>query len=206
MLRGILQQHTFSSRMIPQQHIREFATTRRRITVIRRAAKKAAGTKRAGNYEYGAPPIKSWSIFTGDLVQVTSGKETGKQAKVKRVDRMYGHLYLEGLRVETGVAKRASSLHQPREQKMQFPFLYNHVSLVNPETGKRSAVRWKLLESGERVRYAKDTGTLIPRPVKPVNPRPRQTSPFDTAKEDARRVTYDRHPDYLKVEQTTKPT
>jgi len=189
-----------SSEGFPHQQIRELAT-RRRVTVLRRAAKKAAGTKREGHYEYSAPPVKTWSIFKGDLVEVVSGKETGKQAKVTRVDRMYGTLYLEGLRVDGGVTKRASSLHQPRFTTVQFPFLYNHVRLVNPETKQACLVRWKVLENGDRVRYAKDTGTLIPRPTPQIRTKTRSPSPLETAREDAKRVTYDRHPNYLKAEQ-----
>ena len=184
---------------LSQQQIRGFASGRR-ITVMRRAAKKAAGTKRQGHYEYKQSPVKSWSIFSGDLVEVKYGQETGQQARVTRVDRMYGHVFLDGLRIEYDVVKRASSLAQPRMDRVQKPFNYDHVMLVDPQTKKGTEVRWKVLENGKRERYSKESGTLIPRPAPSKTRRPYTPSAVATSREDAKRVTYEKHPRFLKVE------
>ena len=165
---------------------------------MRRRAKKAAGTKREGYYEYHPANIKTWSIFRGDLVEVKVGEEKGQQALVTRVDRLQGQLFLEGLRREKGVVKRASSLGDPYFGIIQKPFSYDHVVLVDPETKRGARVRWKILENGDRVRYSKDTGTLIPRPIVPrriVQP----SSDIATSREDARRITYEKHPKFLKT-------
>ena len=183
----------------PQQQARNMSSSRR-ITVLRRAAKKAAGTKRQGHYEYKQPPVKRWSIFTGDLVEVKYGDETGQQAKVSRVDRMYGHVFLDGLRLEYDVVKRASSLAQPRIDKTQKPFLYDHVQLVDPEKKKGTEVTWKTLENGKKERYGKQSGVLIPRPILPRTKKPYSPSEVATPREDARRVTYEKHPRFLKSE------
>jgi large subunit ribosomal protein L24 len=173
--------------------IRNFGTVstkRTRITTLRRKAKKQAGTKREGNYIYKQPPIKTWSIFTGDLVQVTSGKETGKQAIVSQVDRLQGKIFLQGVRTQRQMVRTASSLYAPRIGTVHLPFEYCHLKLVNPETKQPCSVRWKILENGDRVRYAKDTGALIPKPELKITRPSSYSTITDTAREDAKRVTY----------------
>ena len=40
--------------------------------------------------------VKRWNIVAGDMVEVISGKDRGKQGEVLRVDRKLNYVYVDG--------------------------------------------------------------------------------------------------------------
>jgi large subunit ribosomal protein L24 len=101
-------------------------------------------------------------ILTGDTVIVISGKDRGKKGKVMRVLHEEGRVLVEGVnRVKRhtrptprdpagGIVEREQPLHASK------------VMLVDPTTGKRTRVRFKILENGNKVRVAVKSGDELP--------------------------------------------
>lgn len=70
---------------------------------------------------------------------------------------------------------------------------YSKVNLIDPITGKPTRVGYKFLEDGTKVRFAKKSGAIIPRPeILTMRRRPVLSfvTDSDTTDEDVWRVTY----------------
>jgi large subunit ribosomal protein L24 len=100
-------------------------------------------------------------IRKGDTVVVISGKDKGKTGKVKQVLREDDRVIVEGINLvkrhmrptprnpSGGILEREQAIHASK------------VMPVDPKTGKGTRVRFKTLESGQKVRIAK-SGDEIP--------------------------------------------
>jgi|EP00945_MAST-04E_sp_MAST-4E-sp1_P004991 large subunit ribosomal protein L24 len=102
--------------------------------------------------------VKRWNIVTGDMVQVISGKDRGKQGEVLRVNRKLNFVYVEG------AALRHTSNSQGAELRSPGAIHYSNVQLVDPETGSRTKVNRRII-GGEKVRVASATGNIIDKPT-----------------------------------------
>lgn len=145
-----------------------------------------------------------WNILRGDTVQVIERKhpEFGKQGIVKVVDRKRDRVIVEGLNTaprhlkpdpDRGLAGRTIVT----ERSMH----YSNVNLVDPVTGLPTRVARKILEDGTKVRVAKKSGAIIPRPeILSQRRRPKSATitSSDTSDIDAVwRVTYVPKPDIV---------
>lgn len=78
---------------------------------------------------------------------------------------------------------------------------YSNVNLVDPVTGKPTRIGMRFLEDGTKVRVAKRSGAVIPRPddVLTIRKTPRRVDvgPKDTAAADAHAATFDPAEDLL---------
>jgi len=135
--------------------------------------------------------IKTWKIFRGDLVQVMKGKDAGKQGYVKKVYRKKNRLFVEGCNLRRRMER--SGNQQGSVVIKESPIHYSNVKLVDPKTGKPTKAGYKFLENGKKVRYAKVSGEIIPKPLSVRKPRkkPYNTSK-DTPPELANKKTYKR--------------
>ncbi len=99
-------------------------------------------------------------IKTGDQVQVLTGKDKGKTAKILR--NLGDRVILEGLNlvkkhvkpnpnknVEGGIVSREASMH------------ISNVALFNAETGKKDRVGIRVSEEGKKERFFKSSGQSI---------------------------------------------
>lgn len=104
-------------------------------------------------------------IKTGDKVVVIAGKSKGLKGTVlKVIDDVR-----KGLRVVVEGAN-IKKKHQKANPNMQIaggiiskeaPMDASNVALVNPATEKADRVGFKVLESGEKVRYFKSNGEVV---------------------------------------------
>mmetsp|Transcript_28057 Transcript_28057/g.39436 ORF Transcript_28057/g.39436 Transcript_28057/m.39436 type:complete len:207 (+) Transcript_28057:226-846(+) len=137
-----------------------------------------------------------WNIVRGDKVQVI-GKhpEKGKQGIVSKVIHDLDRVIVEGVNmgpfqikgdpdrgVKGQILQKERTIH------------YSKVSLIDPVSGLPTRIYKKYLEDGTKVRVAKKSGAIIPRPAiltqrkKPVSGIITES---DTLDEDAWENTYD---------------
>ena len=102
-----------------------------------------------------------WRIRKGDEVVVITGKDKGAEGKVLRVLPEKGRVIVEGV----NMVKRAT---RPNPQKnikggileREAPIAVSNVLLKDPDGGKPTRIGVRE-EGGERVRFAKASGTTI---------------------------------------------
>mmetsp|Transcript_48945 Transcript_48945/g.72765 ORF Transcript_48945/g.72765 Transcript_48945/m.72765 type:complete len:181 (-) Transcript_48945:238-780(-) len=107
-----------------------------------------------------------WNIVRGDKVQVI-GKhpEKGKQGIVLSVYRKADRVTIEGVNVRPRAMKGDPERGIKGKIKMEERSIhYSNVNLVDPVTGYPTRVTRKFLEDGTKVRVAKQSGAIIPRP------------------------------------------
>lgn len=100
-------------------------------------------------------------VRRGDVVIVTTGKDKGAQGKVLRVIPAKGRVVIEGV----NLIKRATRANPQKNIKggvveREAPIAISNVLLKDPEEtrGSRIGIR---IEGGDRVRYAKKSGSTI---------------------------------------------
>ena len=109
-----------------------------------------------------APVRQKLHITKGDLIQVVSGDDKGKRARVLRVHPKSGRVTVEGV----NVVKRHRKATQTTESGiLEFPAPIHHskVMLVDPKTGAPTRIRRRVDEDGTVERIAVKSGEPIPR-------------------------------------------
>lgn len=139
-----------------------------------------------------------WNILRGDQVQVISKShpEYGKQGIVLRVDRSRDRVVVENVNLGTKYIKANTELGTPgKTTKVERSMHYSNVNLVDPVTGQPTRVMRKYLEDGTKVRVAKKSGAIIPRPeILKQRKRPQSLSSTESdtvGDDDVWEVTYD---------------
>jgi large subunit ribosomal protein L24 len=122
-------------------------------------------SKRKG-YQKQDPP-RRWNIVKGDTVQVIDRKhpEYGKQGKVMVVIREKLRVMVENVNlgpkyVPTDPMKGTKAETIMSERSIH----YSNVNLVDPVTGFPTKITYSYLEDGTKVRIAKRSGAIIPKP------------------------------------------
>ena len=108
-----------------------------------------------------APRVKL-HITKGDTVQVISGDDKGKRARVLRANPKNGRVTLEGV----NIVKRHRKATQTSEAGIvEFPAPIHHskVMLVDPKTGAPTRIRRRIDKDGTMERIAVKSGQSIPR-------------------------------------------
>ena len=108
-------------------------------------------------------------IKSGDLVQVISGADKGKQRKVLKVIPKENRVIVEGVKVVTQPTKANPVTGAAGGiQKVEAPIHVSNVAIVDPETKKPTRVGFReetVERNGKtrtvRVRYAKSSGKDI---------------------------------------------
>ena len=101
-------------------------------------------------------------VTKGDMVQVVSGDDKGKRARVLHVYPKTGRVTLEGV----NVVKRHKKATQSTEAGIiEFPAPIHHskVMLVDPKTGTPTRIRRRTDKDGTVERIAVKSGQPIPR-------------------------------------------
>ncbi len=110
--------------------------------------------------------MSSMKIRKGDTVQVISGKDSGKQGEVLRVDPERRRVYVQGLNmIKRHVPRQQIEGAQGPEQtggviSQEGAIPVSNVALLDPKDGKPTRVGI-LREEGRRVRVAKRSGEKI---------------------------------------------
>src|SRR2546427_12728926 len=104
-------------------------------------------------------------IRKGDTVQVMSGKDSGKQGRVLRVEPRKSRLFVEGLNIVKR-HQRPRSLKDTQRGGMlgggiekEGPIHGSHVMLVDPEDGKPTRIAIERGADGERARVSRRSNT-----------------------------------------------
>ena len=90
-------------------------------------------------------------IKRGDNVQVLSGKDRGKQGAVIAVNRKKQRVYVEGVNIVKRHMSRRRGVMQTGIIEGEAAIHLSNVALVDPATGKVGRVRYRELETGERI-------------------------------------------------------
>ena len=101
-------------------------------------------------------------VTKGDTVQVISGEDKGKRAKVLRVYPKTGRITLEGV----NIVKRHKKATQTTEAGiLEFPAPIHHskVMLLDPKSGAPTRIRRRIDKDGTVERIASRSGQPIPR-------------------------------------------
>ena len=134
-------------------------------------------------------PIKRWKIVRGDTVEVISGVDTGKRGRVIEVVRPSNSIVVEGVNYtdwEKGMRRRLDFVTEA-------PIHVSNVMIVCPQTLQKTKVGFAFLEDGTKVRIAKKSGAIIPRPdvlTKRRTAISASDGPKDTPAEVVKRVTF----------------
>lgn len=137
-------------------------------------------------------PIAKWKLLRGDTVQVVRGKDSGKVGEILAVKRSSSGVIVRGVNVVTKHVKPVGG-QTGRIDKLEKPVHYSNVALVDPVTGDATKVSFRYLEDGTKVRVARKTGNIIPRPQKLLEKRfaPSTTpGPLDTPAADVLKPTH----------------
>ena len=103
-------------------------------------------------------------IKKGDTVEVVSGKDSGKQGRVLKVDPSRQRVVIEGVnlikrhtrpnpqkKIQGGIVEREAAVH------------VSNVMVISPDSGQRSRVGYKILDDGRKVRVATADGAILDR-------------------------------------------
>ena len=106
-------------------------------------------------------------VRRGDTVQVMSGKDSGKQGKVLRVDLKKDRLFVEGLNIIKRHQRPRSLKDTQRGGKVggviekEGPIHISNVMVVDPRDNKPTRVRIERTEDGGRERVAVLSGQRL---------------------------------------------
>ncbi|KAB5530607.1 hypothetical protein PHYPO_G00131270 [Pangasianodon hypophthalmus] len=106
---------------------------------------------------------EDWSVFRGDVVEILSGKDKGKQGKVTQVFRHRNWVIVEGFNTHYRYIGRSGD-YRGTYIGSEAPLLLKDVSLVDPTDRKATETEWRFTEEGEKVRVSVRTGGSSPNP------------------------------------------
>lgn len=127
-------------------------------------------------------PLRKWRVVRGDLVEVTSGPQKGKRGRVLEVVRANNRVIVEGVAVVRKYVPQPDSARK-KMVRTEAPIVVSRVQVVCPESNRPTRVGYAYLEDGTKVRIAKRSGAIIPRPdilSKRRVPRPAEDGVKDT--------------------------
>eukprot|EP00347_Sterkiella_histriomuscorum_P001451 403371988 len=144
-----------------------------------------------------------WNIVRDDFVEVISGKYKKTQGKILEVDRKNNTVIVQGVNLKYKTVKDDEYVERRKTVQQEKPIHVSNVSLIDPETGTPTRVRYGFLEDGAKVRIAKKSGALIPKPDRSnltyINrTKGKETGLNDTKPEDTLERTYAGE-DFLRV-------
>ncbi|XP_017878215.1 probable 39S ribosomal protein L24, mitochondrial [Ceratina calcarata] len=141
-------------------------------------------------------PIKNWSFFRGDRVELLFGPDKGKQGIVKDIIQERNWIIVQGLNtklIKQGKTKDFPGLCMLVEQPL---LVTTQVLLVDPFDLKGTPIEWRWTEDGEHVRVSTRTNRIIPMPVSSVETIDYKTpdvyveQPKDTTADDVKEITF----------------
>ncbi len=99
-------------------------------------------------------------LKVGDLVQIISGKDKGKQGKITKILADDGKVVVEGINTVTRHMRPTPRNQQGGKITKDAPLAASKVMPIDPESGKPTRVRVKTAEDGTKTRVAKSGATI----------------------------------------------
>ncbi len=96
----------------------------------------------------------------GDEVKVIAGKDKGKTGKILRMIRKYDRVVVDGVNIMKRHTKPSLSNQDGGIVDKTVGIHISNVMLIDPKSKKATRVGFKT-EGGKKVRFAKDSGTII---------------------------------------------
>ncbi|GFQ68891.1 probable 39S ribosomal protein L24, mitochondrial [Trichonephila clavata] len=109
-------------------------------------------------------PIKEWTIYRGDKVEILIGKDKGKQGVVNYVVPERNWVTVEGLNCEFKYMGGGRGIPKSMVKEEKPLLITNEVALVDPVDSKPTKAVWRFTDEGEEVRVSVRTGRIIPLP------------------------------------------
>ena len=100
------------------------------------------------------------NIKKGDMVQVLSGEDRGKQGRVLSVDRTKMRAIVEGVNIVTKATKPSAQYPQGGLVKKEAPVHISNIALLDPKSGKPTRIRIER-KDGKKVRIAVKSNDVI---------------------------------------------
>ena len=97
-------------------------------------------------------------IKANDIVEVTTGDDSGQRGKVLKIDRQAGKLIVEGVNRVYKHVRRSQRNPQGGRLSKEMPIQLSNVLLVCPKCGKASRTGARFLDDGSKERYCKKCG------------------------------------------------
>ena len=121
-----------------------------------------------------------------------------------RVFRKTNQVLVAGVNLKYKKVDDEEMVRRKKTIQKESPVHVSNVSLIDPETAKPTRIRYGYLEDGSKVRIAKKSGALIPKPdrsnLKYINrTKGKEAGPNDTKPEDVLEKTYKSGEDFLRV-------
>lgn len=136
-------------------------------------------------------PIREWSFFRGDRVEVLVGPDKGKQGLISYIVKERNWVFVEGLNLERRIDMK--NIMTAKEM----PLLINReVKLVDPSDLEPTDYDWRYDDKGDRVRISTRTERILPIPSQAYatyDCKDRKTykeGPKDTKMDLAKKVTF----------------
>ena len=104
---------------------------------------------------------RKFHIKKGDLVQVNTGEEKGKQGKVLAVLPKEERAIVEGINMVSKHTKPNAAHPQGGIIKKEAPIHISNLNVVDPSTGKPTRIGRRRNAEGKLVRYAKKSGVEL---------------------------------------------
>jgi len=99
-------------------------------------------------------------LKVGDLVQVISGKDRGKQGKITKILVDEDKVVVEGVNTVTRHTRPTPRNQQGGKITKDAPMYASKVMPVDPQSGKPTRVKIKTAEDGTKTRVAKSGATI----------------------------------------------
>ncbi|XP_065169036.1 large ribosomal subunit protein uL24m [Atheta coriaria] len=110
-------------------------------------------------------PVKEWSFFRGDRVEILVGKDKGKHGYVREIIQERNWVIVEGLNTKLKSLAEDKNFAGVFIQTEQPLLVTTEVALVDPSDLKSTPIEWRYTEEGEKVRVSLRSGRIIPVPA-----------------------------------------
>jgi len=104
--------------------------------------------------------VLTMRLKTGDDVIVITGKDKGKQGKIVAAKPTANKIIVEGVNMVKKHVRQSEQNPDGGVIEIEAPIRVSNVMLVDPKTGERTRVGYKLVD-GKKVRYAKKSGKVL---------------------------------------------
>lgn len=101
-----------------------------------------------------------FKIKKGDMVQVMTGKASGKRGVVSKVFLGDRKVLIQDVNVVVRNVK-PDYKHPEGSYKKEMPIDISNVSLIDPKTNVPTKVGYKVDDNGNKVRYSRKSGEVI---------------------------------------------
>lgn len=109
-------------------------------------------------------PIRNWSFFRGDRVEVIKGPEKGKQGIINYIVKERNWVFVQGLNLRREYTNRDEN-SLGNVISTEDPFLINiEVKLVDPSDLLPTEIEWRYDDDGNRVRVCTRSERILPVP------------------------------------------